>query len=254
MVRLGFYVNEDDLIQIIDPLISLLDGSLDIIDIEQLNRKTTNKNMSAIEGGNESHLAATGAPNNSLNSSMTTTHNKKDSEESILRAKRYKLNESNLLLMDTKKEIIHILETILNIQNDVRLTEFLSAFHKDAEEEPLDDNKIAFIKQVTKANKLEEMFKKDVVLNEQRTTVVEKVVSWMNTAYLNKKLDLERIAKSDFVCVLLDLILYENPALVNIAFKLLIRFFEQKKAIIQLAQTVQILEKDSDIAILKSVQ
>lgn len=57
----------------------------------------------------------------------------------------------------------------------------------------------------------------------------------MNTAYLNKKLDLERIAKSDFVCVLLDLILYENPALVNIAFKLLIRFFEQKKAIIQLA-------------------
>lgn len=115
MVRLGFYVNEDDLIQIIDPLISLLDGSLDIIDIEQLNRKTTNKNMSAIEGGNESRLAATGAPNNSLNSSMTTTHNKKDSEESILRAKRYKLNESNLLLMDTKKEIIHILETILNI-------------------------------------------------------------------------------------------------------------------------------------------
>jgi hypothetical protein len=32
MMRLGFYNDEDDLINIIDPLISLLDGSLDIID------------------------------------------------------------------------------------------------------------------------------------------------------------------------------------------------------------------------------
>jgi hypothetical protein len=32
MMRLGFYNDEDDLITIVDPLISLLDGSLDIID------------------------------------------------------------------------------------------------------------------------------------------------------------------------------------------------------------------------------
>lgn len=34
MVRLGFYLDEDDLITVIDPLISLLDGSLDILDID----------------------------------------------------------------------------------------------------------------------------------------------------------------------------------------------------------------------------
>jgi hypothetical protein len=34
MVRLGFYNDEDDLILVIDPLISLLDGSLDIIDAD----------------------------------------------------------------------------------------------------------------------------------------------------------------------------------------------------------------------------
>jgi hypothetical protein len=39
---------------------------------------------------------------------------------------------------------------------------------------------------------------------------------------------LERISVADFVCVLLDLILYENPNLVNNAFKLLVRFFQQK--------------------------
>ena len=32
IVNLGFYEDEDDLIKIVDPLISLLDGSLDIID------------------------------------------------------------------------------------------------------------------------------------------------------------------------------------------------------------------------------
>jgi hypothetical protein len=50
----------------------------------------------------------------------------------------------------------------------------------------------------------------------------------MNTAFSDKKLDLERISVADFVCVLLDLILYENAALVNNAFKLLVRFFCQK--------------------------
>lgn len=50
----------------------------------------------------------------------------------------------------------------------------------------------------------------------------------MNTAFSDKNLDLERISAADFVCVLLDLILYENAALVNNAFKLLVRFFTQK--------------------------
>jgi len=52
-----------------------------------------------------------------------------------------------------------------------------------------------------------------------------KIVSWMKKAFSDKKLDLERISVADFVCVLLDLILYENADLVNNAFKLLVRFF-----------------------------
>jgi hypothetical protein len=48
----------------------------------------------------------------------------------------------------------------------------------------------------------------------------------MNTSFGDKKLDLERISVADFVCVLLDLILYENSSLVNNAFKLLVRFFQ----------------------------
>lgn len=40
---------------------------------------------------------------------------KKDEQEQALRAKRYKMNESNLLIMDTKNNIIKILQRVLDI-------------------------------------------------------------------------------------------------------------------------------------------
>jgi hypothetical protein len=54
MVRLGFYDSEDDLISVIGPLISLLDGSLDIIEQDQLSA-TMKKNSPAPneEGGSK---------------------------------------------------------------------------------------------------------------------------------------------------------------------------------------------------------
>ena len=79
------------------------------------------------------------------------------------------------------------------------------------------------------------------------------VIDWMNSAFEDKKLDLERISARDFVCILLDLILYQNPDLVNNAFKLLVKFFSQKRSIIELASEVQLLEDDQEIAILKTV-
>lgn len=63
--------------------------------------------------------------------------NKKDNDLALLRAKRYKMNESNLLIMDTKSGIINILQKILDIQNDVRLTQFLTEFYKSDQANPL---------------------------------------------------------------------------------------------------------------------
>lgn len=136
----------------------------------------------------------------------------------------------------------------------MRLTQFLTEFYKDDKEEPATPAELHFISKVNKTRKLEELFKKDPEISEIKPIIDGKVVKWMNTAFSDKKLDLERISVADFVCVLLDLILYENASLVNNAFKLLVRFFQQKQAIIDLASQVQLLEKDSEIAILRSVQ
>jgi inositol 1,4,5-triphosphate receptor type 1 len=120
MVRLGFYTDEDDLIRVVDPLISLLDGSLDIIDIEQMQRKNTSKNNSFLEGGpagdNSSPAGGISGPQlNMSGSQMMNSMAKQNQEELQQRAKRYKMNESNLLIMATKNNIISILQRVLDI-------------------------------------------------------------------------------------------------------------------------------------------
>ncbi len=69
-----------------------------------------------------------------------------------MREKRYKINESNLLLVDTKIEIINILEMVMDYQNDLRLTQFLTAFHRDMELIPLTEAQINFINKVNGTN------------------------------------------------------------------------------------------------------
>ena len=49
------------------------------------------------------------------------------------------------------------------------------------------------------------------------------VYDWITNAVNDKTLDLQYIANRDFVCILIDLNLYENPSLVSSAFKLLVR-------------------------------
>jgi hypothetical protein len=64
-----------------------------------------------------SGLGAQSEVNPQMNNSqvMGGGANKKDNDLAILRAKRYKMNESNLLIMDTKSGIINILQKILDI-------------------------------------------------------------------------------------------------------------------------------------------
>jgi hypothetical protein len=160
-----------------------------------------------------------------MNNSAMASMIKKEDESMILRMKRYKMNESNLLIMDTKNNIINILQRVLDIQNDVRLTQFLTSFYDFDSQNQMSELENTFIGKVLRTKKIEEIFKKDVEMAELKPEIDGRVVSWVNAAFADKKLDLERISVADFVCVLLDLILYENPNLVNNAFKLLVRFF-----------------------------
>lgn len=68
-------------------------------------------------GGEGPESGAGGASQAVMNNSqsMNSMLKKGDDDMVILRMKRYKMNESNLLIMETKNKIISILQRILDI-------------------------------------------------------------------------------------------------------------------------------------------
>lgn len=72
----------------------------------------------------------------------------------------------------------------------------------------------------TNAKKIQKQLKEMSSTFEEMGAAVNE---WITSAINDKTLDLQNIADRDFVCILLDLNLYENPSLVSSAFKLLVR-------------------------------
>ena len=60
----------------------------------------------------------------------------------------------------------------------------------------------------------------------------------MRKSYANKNVDMKVKSEKEIICILLDIILYQDSVLVNSAFTLLARYFSQKKSIIAYANDV----------------
>ena len=67
----------------------------------------------------------------------------------------------------------------------------------------------------------------------------------------NKKLDLEVLSWSDYVCINLYLMLYKDEDLIQKAGDLLVRFHSQRKSLFDLLRSVQMLEDEDAIEILE---
>lgn len=70
----------------------------------------------------------------------------------------------------------------------------------------------------------------------------------------DRKLDLEELSWADYVCINLDLIMYHDEKLLNKAFSLLIRFHSQRKSLLDLLRSVQMLESDQAIETLRKIE
>ena len=90
MIGLGFYTNEDELIKITDPLIDLLDGSLDFYDQEE---EANFIRLRAESGTNEVPIFRDKTQN----------------------AKRYKKTFDNEAIMSIKNKIVDICSRIFDI-------------------------------------------------------------------------------------------------------------------------------------------
>lgn len=113
MIQLGFYETDTELIQILNPVISLLDGSNDFVTKDE-------------EEAYNAHVE-------SVNAAKTSKGRKRnlpvyEPRKGIIL--RYRNNEDNSVIFKIKRKIINILTRIIDIQNDIRLSFFLREFYK----------------------------------------------------------------------------------------------------------------------------
>jgi hypothetical protein len=98
---------ESELIAILDPLINLLDGSLDFYSPEEV--KDFEKQMQDNDG------------DASFQPTIVRTE--------AMKELRYKRSIDNDVVMDIKGKILDILALVMNMHDDKRLTIFLTEFH-----------------------------------------------------------------------------------------------------------------------------
>ena len=126
MVQLGFYSNEKELLAILDPMISLLDGSNDFTSKDEEERFNLHKK--------QQQAASSGADGKKKKSEYSGEAFKRD------KTLRYKNSETNVLIFSIKRKIIEVLSRVMDMQNDLRLTRFLIDFNKSDKEMAKDPN------------------------------------------------------------------------------------------------------------------
>ena len=115
------------------------------------------------------------------------------------------MTESNLTVMKCKFEMCNILEIVMNIQNDIRITRFLREFNDRISHESENDSVVSNRK----------LSKRSKSFRNSQNTIGNKLERLIKRLLEDKKLDLEELSWSDYVCINLDLILYNNENLLN---------------------------------------
>lgn len=110
MIIYGFYKSQDELKDVIDPLITLLDGSHDVTTTAE---DLIIKKLPHFDG----------EPLRSLDQVPRELKDFKRMKS------RYELNEPNIQVTKCKGKMCEILNIVMDIQNDIRISRFLLVFH-----------------------------------------------------------------------------------------------------------------------------
>merc|ERR1719447_2175967 len=148
-------------------------------------------------------------------------------------------NKTDVLVMETKAKIIEILQFILDVRLDYRITSLLSILKErvDDSERDTNTNSRAGIRGIDLES-----------IGEQ----AEKIFG--NEAEEGAVLDLDGTGGKVFLRVLLHLVMHDYPPLVSGALKLLFRHFSQRQEVLRSFGQVQLLVSDSDVKSYKQIK
>ncbi|XP_066945080.1 inositol 1,4,5-trisphosphate receptor isoform X5 [Macrobrachium rosenbergii] len=147
--------------------------------------------------------------------------------------------KEDTLVMDTKLKIIEILEFILDVRLDYRISCLLSIFKKESDENPSAVNGDS-ISQGLKNKNLENIW--------------ARAQNIFDDTEESSNLDLDGEGGKKFLRVLLHLIMHEYPPLVSRSLQLLFRHFSQREEVLQNFKQVQLLVQDGDVESYKQIK
>uniref|UniRef100_A0A7N9AN42 Inositol 1,4,5-trisphosphate receptor n=1 Tax=Mastacembelus armatus TaxID=205130 RepID=A0A7N9AN42_9TELE len=144
--------------------------------------------------------------------------------------------KQDILVMDTKLKIIEILQFILNVRLDYRISCLLSIFKREFDE----------------SNSQTELSVPGVM--EGPNNMPEQAEGIFGGSEENTPLDLDDHGGRTFLRVLLHLTMHDYPPLVSRALHLLFRHFSQRQEVLQAFKQVQLLVTSQDVENYKQIK
>uniref|UniRef100_A0A671RHD7 Inositol 1,4,5-trisphosphate receptor n=1 Tax=Sinocyclocheilus anshuiensis TaxID=1608454 RepID=A0A671RHD7_9TELE len=148
-------------------------------------------------------------------------------------------DNENVMVMDTKLRIIEILQFILNVRLDYRITYLLSIYKKEFGDQTLDTSLISLFL-VSRPN-IEEIAEK-----------AENMFS--GSAKERNSVDLDDEGGQTFLRVLIHLIMQDYPPLVSGSLQLIFKHFSQRAELLQAFKQVQLLVSEEDVENYKKIK